>query len=378
MKILIAPDSFKHSLSAVAAASAIASGIREALPNAEIVLKPMADGGEGTLDVLLATTGAELRQSAVQDPLGRKITASWGWLAESQTALLELAAASGLMLLKSSERDACRTSSFGSGELIRKALKAGARRIILGIGGSACVDGGSGLLQALGTRLLNAQGAPITAGGAGLAELAQIDLSGLDKRLKQVTLEVLGDVDNPLCGEQGAAAVFAPQKGANPEQVTRLEAALSHFAKLTKNHLGEDFSIHPGSGAAGGVGFALQAFLSAKIVPGAAKVAEVIELGNAMQNCDLVITGEGCLDAQTLHGKTVSGVLQIARQQSVPAIALAGTLGEGYQALYPQGLTAAFSLVNGPLSLEQACQNAAQLLRKRAQDIARLFTASRQ
>jgi len=374
MKILIAPDSFKHSLSAVEAANAMAEGIKDALPDAEIVLKPMADGGEGTLDVLLAATGAELRQSAVQDPLGRNIRARWGWLAESQTALLELAEASGLMLLKPSERYAYRASSFGTGELIHAALEAGARHIILGIGGSACVDGGSGLLQALGARLLTTQGEPIAEGGAGLAKLVQIDLSGLDARLKQVTIEVFCDVDNPLCGAQGAAAVFAPQKGANPEQVATLEAALVRFAKLTQNHLGEDFSAHPGSGAAGGVGFALQAFLGAKIVPGAAKVAEVIELGNAMQNCDLVLTGEGCLDAQTLHGKTLCGVLKIARRQSVPVIALAGTLGEGYQALYTQGLTAAFSLVNGPLSLEQACQNAVQLLRERTQDIVRLLS----
>jgi len=377
MKILIAPDSFKHSLSAVEAAQAMAGGIREVLPNAELILKPMADGGEGTLDTLLAATGAELRHSPVQDPLGRNIHARWGWLAESQTALVELAAASGLMRLKPDERDACRASSYGTGELIRAALNAGAVRILLGIGGSACVDGGSGLLQALGARLLNTQGTSITAGGAGLAELATIDLSALDTRLSQVSIEVLCDVDNPLCGEQGAACVFAPQKGANPEQVAQLETALAHFAECAKNRLGKDFSTHPGSGAAGGAGFALQAFLGAKIVQGAAKVAEVIELGNAMQNCDFVITGEGCLDTQTLHGKTICGVLQIARRQSVPVIALTGTLGEGYQALYTQGLTAAFSLVNGPLSLEHACQNASRLLQERAQDIARLLTAVR-
>jgi len=374
MKILIAPDAFKHSLSAAEAAQAIAGGIRAVLPNAELILKPMADGGEGTLDVLLAATGAATRQSTVQDPLGRNISARWGWLAESQTALLELAEASGLMRLKACERDACHASSFGCGELIRAALDAGAKHIILGIGGSACVDGGSGLLQALGARLLTAQGKPIAQGGAGLAELAHIHLADLHARLKQVTIEVLCDVDNPLCGAQGAATVFAPQKGANAEQVARLEAALSHFAKLAKSRLGEDFSIRPGSGAAGGAGFALQAFLSAKIVPGAAKTAEIIHLDKAMQHCDLVISGEGCLDAQTLHGKTLSGVLQIARRQQIPVIALAGSLGEGYQALYRQGLTAAFSLVSGPLSLEQACQNAAQLLHQRTQDIARLLS----
>ncbi|KXU39175.1 glycerate kinase [Ventosimonas gracilis] len=374
MKILIAPDAFKHSLSAAEAAQAMACGIRAVLPNAELILKPMADGGEGTLDVLLAATGAAPRQSTVQDPLGRNISARWGWLAESQTALLELAEACGLMRLKPGERDACHASSFGCGELIRAALDAGARHIILGIGGSACVDGGSGLLQALGARLLTAQGKPIAQGGAGLAELAHIHLADLDARLKQVTIEVLCDVDNPLCGAQGAATVFAPQKGANAEQVARLEAALSHFAELTESVLGEDFSIRPGSGAAGGAGFALQAFLSAKIVPGAAKTAEIIHLDKAMQHCDLVISGEGCLDAQTLHGKTLSGVLQIARRQQIPVIALAGSLGEGYQALYHQGLTAAFSLVSGPLSLEQACQNAAQLLHQRTQDIVRLLS----
>jgi len=374
MKILIAPDKFKHSLSALEATNAIAAGIKQVLPNTELVLKPMADGGEGTLDVLLAATGAELRHSPVQDPLGRTISARWGWLAESQTALLELAEASGLMRLQSHERDAGRASSFGTGELIRTALAAGARRIILGIGGSACTDGGSGLLQALGARLLTAQGRSIPQGGAGLAQLAQIDLANLDACLARVCIEVLCDVDNPLCGAQGAAAVFAPQKGANPKQVAELEAALSHFAERANVCLKQDFSTHPSSGAAGGVGFALQAFLHASIMPGATKVAEIIKLPKVIQGCDLVITGEGCLDAQTLHGKTISGVLTIARREQIPVIALAGTLGEGYQTLYPQGLTAAFSLVNAPISLDLACQNAAQLLRERAQDIARLLS----
>jgi len=375
MKILIAPDSFKHSLSAIKAANTIAEGIKQVLPNAKLVLKPMADGGEGTLDVLLAATGAQLKQSTVQDPLGRSISAHWGWIAEKQTALIELATASGLMLLQSYEHDACRASSFGTGELIREALSIGAKRIILGIGGSACVDGGSGILQALGIQLLTSQGKSIKAGGMGLAELSTIDLSGLDARLNQVAIEVLCDVDNPLCGKKGAAAVFAPQKGANPEQVIKLETALTHFAKLAKESLGKDLSTYPGSGAAGGVGFALQAFLGAKIVPGAIKVAETIGLNEAIQNCDLVITGEGCLDAQTLHGKTISGILQITQAQCVPVIAIAGMLGKDYQKLYTQGLTAAFSLVNGPVSLDLALQNAATLLRERVQDITRLWFA---
>jgi len=374
-KILIAPDSFKHSLSALEATNTIAKGIKQVLPNAKLVLKPMADGGEGTLDVLLEATSAQLRQSTVQDPLGRSINARWGWIAETQTALLELASASGLMLLQPCERDACRTSSFGTGELIREALNIGAKRIILGIGGSACVDGGSGLLQALGINLLNSQGKPITQGGIGLAELTTIRLSAIDTRLRQVTIEVLCDVDNPLCGEKGAATVFAPQKGANAKQVIQLENTLTHFAKLAKNTLGEDLSKLPGSGAAGGVGFALQAFLGAKILSGAVKVAEIIGLNEAIQKCDLVITGEGCLDAQTLHGKTVSGILQIANRQCVPVIALAGMLGKGYQKLYAQGLSAAFSLVNGPISLSFTLQNAANLLYERTQDIARLWLA---
>jgi len=375
MKILIAPDSFKHSLNALETANIIAKGIKQVLPNAQLVLKPMADGGEGTLDVLLTATGAQLRQSVVQDPLGHSISARWGWIAEKKTALLELATASGLMLLQPYERDACRTSSFGTGELICEALNIGAKRIILGIGGSACVDGGSGLLQALGVHLLNSKDKPISQGGIGLTELTTIDLSTLDKRLRQVTIEVLCDVDNPLCGEKGAAVVFAPQKGADTEQVARLEAALTHFAKLAKNTLGKDLSNLPGSGAAGGVGFALQTFLGAKIVSGATKVAETIGLNEAIQNCDLVITGEGCLDAQTLHGKAVFGVLQIAKRQDVPVIVLAGMLGKGYQKLYTQGLTAAFSLANGPISLDLAYQNAAHLLCERTQDIMRLWFA---
>lgn len=373
MKIVIAPDSFKDSLSAEDVAAAIARGLADALPQAELVSCPMADGGEGTLQALVATCSGEQRSLQVQGPLGTPVLAHWGWLADSHTAIIEMAQASGLQLLGLAQRDACRSSTYGTGQLIGAALDAGAQRIILAIGGSATNDAGSGMLRALGLRLFDAQGAELAPGGLALAHLARLDSSGLDPRLLDVQVEVAADVDNPLCGANGASAIFGPQKGASPAQVALLDHALGHFADHCAGLLEEDVRAFPGCGAAGGMGFAAKAFMDAQFRAGVEVVAELAGLEAAVRGADLVITGEGRFDAQTLRGKTPFGVARIARRHGVPVVVIAGTLGEGYQALYEHGIDAAFALTSGPMSLQQACEQAAPLLRDRARDIARLW-----
>jgi glycerate 2-kinase len=375
MKIVIAPDSFKESLSAPEVAVAIARGWQQVFPDAECLLRPMADGGEGTVDALLAAVGGERRECRVRGPMGAPVAAHWGWLGQG-TAVIEMAAASGLHWVPREQRDARLASSFGTGELILQALDAGATRIILGLGGSATNDGGAGLLQALGVRFLDVAGRELAPGGAALAALDQLDLSGLDARLLKAQVEVAADVDNPLCGPRGASAVFGPQKGATPAQVAELDAALGRYARIVAATLGEDHAQFPGVGAAGGLGFAARALLKASFRPGIELVAELSGLADAVLGADLVITGEGRMDAQTLHGKTPVGVARVARAAGVPVIALAGSLGEGYQALYQAGIEAAFSLAPGPISLEQAMHGAAVELEARAVDIARLWRLS--
>lgn len=372
MKLVIAPDSFKESLSAPAVASAIARGWQNVYPDADIQLCPMADGGEGTVDAVLAATGGQRHELTVCGPLGQPVQAHWGWLEDGQ-AVIEMAAASGLHWVAPEQRDARLTTTKGTGELILAALDAGASRIILGIGGSATNDGGAGLLQALGVRLLDAEGHALAAGGAALADLQSIDLDGLDSRLAQVEILVAADVDNPLCGLRGASHVFGPQKGASPEQVQQLDRALGHFADVMAAALDEDYRDVPGVGAAGGLGFAARAVLGASFRPGIELVAELSGLADAMQGADLVITGEGRLDGQSLHGKTPVGVARVASAAGVPVIALAGSLGEGYQQVYEAGIEAAFSLTPGPISLDRAMADAEQQLQSRATDIARLW-----
>lgn len=372
MKLVIAPDSFKESLSARAVAEAIAAGWARVFPDAELLLCPMADGGEGTVDALLSATGGKLQQTRVSGPLGDPVEAHWGLLSDAQ-AIIEMAEASGLHRVELARRDVLSASSVGTGELIRAALDAGVRRIVLGLGGSATNDGGAGLLCALGVRMLDVDGRDLPAGGAALARLRHIDLTGLDTRLAQVEVLVAADVDNPLCGPRGASAVFGPQKGANPAQVAQLDAALGHYADVMTATLGEDLRDQPGVGAAGGLGFAAKAVLKAAFRPGIQLVAELAGLAEALQDADLVITGEGRLDGQSLHGKTPVGVARLARAAGVPVIALAGSLGEGYQRLYAEGIGAAFSLAPGPLSLEQAMAEAGPQLSARAADLARLW-----
>jgi glycerate kinase len=374
MNIVVAPDSFKESLSAKDVALAIARGIKRVLPDVTVRCIPMADGGEGTVDAVIAATHCERRITPAQDALGQPRQAEWAWL-PSKTAVIEMATAAGLELIRPEDRDVMRSSSYGVGELIRFALDQGAEHIVLGLGGSATNDAGAGMLQALGLKMQDSNGQALEPGGAALIRLAAIDASALDPRLKIVRVTIASDVDNPLCGPHGASAIFGPQKGATPEQVQQLDSALSHFADLVYNATGLDFRDHKGSGAAGGLGFAAHSFMNASFRPGVDVIAELGDLAKAIEGSSLVLTGEGRMDAQTLHGKTPMGVAQIAKRLKVPVIAIAGSLGIGYKELYGVGIQAAFSLTNGPMTLAQACQDCAQLLEDRTEDVIRVWLA---
>jgi glycerate kinase len=379
MKIVIAPDSFKDSLSAQGVAQAIATGLRDVWPDAQLIECPMADGGEGTIEAVLAACDGQWMKNRVTGPLGQPVEAQWGWLAETRTAIIEMAMASGLQLLTLEQRDATVTTTYGTGELIAAALEAGAQRVILAIGGSATNDAGTGMLSALGARFLDSNDKPLPPGGLALSKVARIEIEHMDPRLKDVQFEVAADVNNPLCGAQGASHIFGPQKGASPEQVLALDAALGHFARRSALVLGKDDSEHPGSGAAGGMGFAAKAYLNASFRPGVDVVADLTGLADALEGADLVITGEGRFDAQTLRGKTPFGVAKIAARANVPVIVLAGTLGDGYADLYEHGISAAFALTSGPMTLDQACRTTETLLHDRARDLARVWAlAARQ
>lgn len=377
MHILVVPQEFKGSLTAVEAAAAIATGVTRALPAATVEQLPLADGGPGTVAAVATAAGGELRQAPCRDPLGRPRTAVFALLDNGRTALIEMAAAAGLTLLRPEERDVKRTSTEGVGDLIRAALDAGARRIVLGLGGSATNDGGSGMARALGVRFLDGDGRELPPGGAALAHLARVDITGLDPRLRGV--EVIGatDVRNPLCGPQGASAVYGPQKGATPADVAELDAALRRYAAVLRRDLGVTVADLPGAGAAGGLGAALVAFLGATLRSGFDLVADVVRLEPRLARADLVVTGEGCLDGQSLFGKTTVGVARLARRHGVPVVALCGALGEGWEQALAEGLTAAWSIAPGPATLPELEAQAAPLLASAAAQVARLFAAAR-
>ncbi|MCX9155690.1 glycerate kinase [Niveibacterium sp. 24ML] len=372
MKIVIAPDSFKECLSAQAVAAAIAAGIHDALPAAQCVQLPLADGGEGTVDTLLAALGGQRLARTVSGPLGEPMSAHFG-LTASGTAIVEMAAASGLALLPPPQRDPLRASSFGTGELIRAALDAGARHLMLGIGGSASNDGGAGLLQALGMRLLDEAGHEIPQGGAALAKLARIDATSLDPRLADCVIDVACDVRNPLLGAQGASAVYGPQKGATPAMVAQLDAALAHFAAIVQRDLGADVASLPGAGAGGGIGAGLIAGLGVTLRPGIEVLGELLGLDAAIRDADLVITGEGRIDTQTLAGKAASGVARIAQGHGKPVIAIGGSIACSPDDLRRLGFDAAFAALQTPQSLEAAIAQAGENLRQVARNIAALL-----
>ena len=373
MNVLLCPDSFKDALSAQDAAAAMARGVQRANPEAQVQVCPLADGGEGSLDALIAATGAERRQLNVQDALGRPRQAAWGWLSDKRTAFIELAEASGLQHLEIDERNALHTSTVGVGELLLAALDQGAEKALLLLGGSATNDGGAGMLQALGARFLDRHGEHLPPGGAALNQLASLELNGLDPRLAKLTLEAAVDVDNPLLGERGASAVFGPQKGASPEEVEQLDRALGHFADISAHALGDDYRTLPGAGAAGGMGFAAKAFLNATLKPGIEMIMQQAEMASLLARADLVITGEGRLDGQSLAGKTPIGVSRAAKRLRKPVIVLAGSLGDGWQACFDEGVTAAFALADGPMTLADALPRTAELLEARCESLLRLW-----
>ncbi|WP_406677747.1 glycerate kinase [Moorella sp. ACPs] len=374
-RIVIAPDSFKESLDAPAVAAAIAEGIKRVFPEAETVPVPMADGGEGLTTTLVAATGGRVITTTVTGPLGQPVHAAWGILGDGATAVVEMAQASGLPLVPREKRNPLFTTTYGTGELIRQALDAGCRRLIVGIGGSATNDGGAGMAQALGVKLLDARGRDIGPGAAGLEELERIDIQGLDPRVKEAEILVACDVDNPLCGPRGAAAVYGPQKGATPEMVPRLDAALARLADIIERDLGKDVRELPGAGAAGGLGAGLVAFLNASLRRGIELVMEAVDLdGILAKGADLVITGEGEINHQTAFGKVPAGVARVAGKYGIPVVALVGSIGEGASTVYNHGIKGFMSIVPRPVPLAYCLENAATLLADAAERLMRLLT----
>lgn len=378
MKIVIAPDSFKESLSAVSVTACIEKGFREIFPDADYVTLPLADGGEGTVDVLLQGLVGQKRTHQVEGPLGELVNAEWAMLEPSErnpnkTALIEIAAASGLDLLTPDQRDPLVASSFGTGLLILEAIEQGARTIILGLGGSATNDGGAGIVQALGGTLLDNTGQDLSRGGAALAELASIDLTDLDSRCADIELIVACDVDNPLCGENGASHIFGPQKGASPEQVVTLDKALANFAQVAEAQGcvsgDEPVQKRSGYGAAGGAPMGLGLLFNMQIKPGIEMVLDVLQADDVLKGADLVITGEGQMDNQTLQGKTPYGIAKRASLQGIPTIGIAGSLGTEVEALYGE-MSSLFGTVRSPQTLEKVLQEAELNLTRTARNIA--------
>jgi glycerate kinase len=377
LRIVAAPDSYKGSVSAVAVAQAMERGIRQVFPTAEVCKVPISDGGEGTVEALVTATNGQFRQTQVIDPLGHPVTAQWGILGDGKTAVIEMAAASGLPLLSPDQRNPCITTTFGTGQLLKAALDAGLRKIILGIGGSATNDGGVGMAQALGVRFTGEDGAELPYGGAALAGLRQIHLDGLDPRLRETEMTVACDVDNPLCGPRGASAVFGPQKGATPAMVAELDATLAHFAALATAATGRQAADQPGAGAAGGLGAAMLFFTPAQLRPGVEIVLDAVHFAEVVKAASFVLTGEGRTDFQTAFGKAPVGVAKVAKQFNVPVFCLSGALGEGTDTLLSHGIDALLSICDRPMTLEQAMREGESLIEAAAARLCRIIHAVR-
>ncbi len=373
MRIVIAPDSYKGSFSALSVAQAMAQGVRRVFHDAAIVQVPIADGGEGTVEALITATSGVFCQTVVTGPLGEPVTAQWGILGNRTMAVIEMAAASGLPLVPPDRRNPRLTTTRGVGELIRAALDCGLRHLLIGIGGSATNDGGVGMAEALGAQFLDTTGEPLSPGGAALSRLATIDLSGLDSRLRETQVHVACDVDNPLCGPHGASAVYGPQKGATPAMVAELDKALRHYGSIATQTFGRDVTEQAGAGAAGGLGAALLWFANACLQPGIDLVIEATGLRTLIREADWVITGEGITDYQTVFGKAPSGIAKVAQEFDVPVVCLSGGLGRGYQAIYTRGMTAAASIIPYPMTLEACLAAGPALLEDAAERLARLI-----
>ncbi|EAS63738.1 glycerate kinase [Photobacterium angustum] len=377
MKIIIAPDSYKESLTAMEVATAIENGFRQVMPNAEYIKLPMADGGEGTVQSLVDASSGRIIECTVTGPLGEQVNGFFGLMGDGKTAIIEMAAASGLHLVSPEQRNPMLTTSFGTGELILAALDKGVEHIIVGIGGSATNDGGIGMAQALGVRLLDENNKSINYGGGALARLHHIDISDIDPRLAKLKLEVACDVDNPLCGEKGASQVFGPQKGATPEMVVQLDNNLAHYAEIIKRDLGTDVKDIAGAGAAGGMGAALLGLFNAQLRPGIEIVMDAVNLADVLKDADLVITGEGRIDSQTIHGKTPIGVARTAKRFNKPVIGIAGCLSYDCDVVHEHGIDAVFSVVPRSLSLAEALAEAAINVELTARNVAAIYILGR-
>jgi glycerate kinase len=377
LKIVLAPDSYKGSLTAKQACDAMEEGIRRIVPGAEIVKVPMADGGEGTVQRLVDATGGTILEHEVCNPLGEPVKAKFGILGEGNTAVIEMAEASGLYLIDKQRRNPWMSTTYGTGELIGRALSEGCRSFILGIGGSATNDGGAGMAQALGALLLDDRGSELPRGGGSLGRLDRIDLSRMDKRLMDSSFQVACDVDNPLCGPTGASQVFGPQKGATPEMVLALDRNLSHYASIIARDIRIDVVNSPGAGAAGGLGAGALAFLKAELRSGVGIVMEASGLQSKMAGADLVFTGEGRCDFQTERGKTPYGVAKAAQLFGVPVVLVAGIAGPGVDAMYRHGVRSIYTLTDGGVTAEHAMSHAPQVLADTMERIMRLITDSK-
>ncbi len=377
MRIVLAPDSFKGSMTALEVCQAMEAGVRRARPDAQCVLVPMADGGEGTTEALVAATAGRMHTVQATGPLPAdcaRVTGRFGLLGDDHSAVLEMACVSGLPLVPPAKRNPLHTTTYGTGELIKAALDAGARKLIVGIGGSATTDLGTGMAQALGVRFFRPDGTEITEPMTGglLAEVARVDLSALHPAIRQCEIDVACDVDNPLLGPRGSAAVYGPQKGATPEIVAQLEANLAHGADLVERQIGRPVRDTPGAGAAGGLGFGMLAFLGATLKPGIQIVLEASRFADHLAGADLVLTGEGQIDSQTAYGKTISGVARAAQAARVPVIALVGSIADGVDNLYPLGLTSMFAITPGPVTLETAMTHGQKFLADAAERVVRV------
>lgn len=361
-KILIAPDGFKESLTAIEVANSMKVGVKKVWPESDIVLMPVADGGDGTMQTIISQSNGIIHTSKVTDPIGRKILADWGGIPEKNTAVIEVAKSSGLELLSLKERNPLITTTRGIGVLIKEAMDNGYKKMIIGVGGSATNDGGSGMLMELGIKFRKLNGEDIIDGGIGLKELDSIDIKGIDKRISECSITIACDVNNPLCGNRGASAVFGPQKGATPVMVEELDNALRKYASIIKKDIGIDILDYPGSGASGGLGAAFMAFFGAKLRLGSDIVLDLLDINSALENTDLVIVGEGQFDRSTIFNKAPISVAHRAKINRIPVIGIAGSLGAGFSEIHNHGIDSMFSLVNRPMSMNDAVSNSKRLI----------------
>ena len=373
MNVVAAPDSFKENLTAQQVAFAIERGVKNALPSASVTVVPMSDGGEGSLQSVVDATNGRFTEVDILDALLRPIKARYGVFANGTTAFIESAQAVGLGMLTSDERNPLNTSTYGVGQLIKHAVQSGCKQLIVGLGGSSTNDGGAGMLQALGSQLLDDNGNPIGAGNKALAGLASVDISAAKELLNSVAVTIAGDVTNPLCGSGGATYVFAPQKGAAEGDLAALDKNLERYAAVIGKTLGKSYASKAGAGAAGGLGFALMVAADAAMRKGVELIADLLGLEAVVAKADIVFTGEGSIDGQTAHGKVVSGISAMSQKYGVPVVALCGKKSGSMAALHQQGLTATFSIADSPMTLAESMQNAERLLEEQAEEVMRIF-----